>query len=104
MTTYVNIADLTELPKLIRGEVVTWIDKESEFYYPNNRVDEVYLPLEAEDEEQLQARKELLQDEKFTKMGRAVRMKEGPTPTKRKEELKKKVQKSNESLKELFNS
>ena len=96
---YANVPDLTELPKLIRQTVAGWIDKDAEPHMPDGRVDEIYLPITAEDEEQLQARVEILEGE--GPYSWSVRTKKGPTPSTQVDEPREAVQDARESIRQM---
>lgn len=96
---YANVPDLTELPEPIRQTAAGWIDKDAEPYMPDGRVGEIYLPITAEDEEQLQARVEILQGE--GPYSWSVRLQEGPTPSTKVEESREAVQEARESIQQM---
>lgn len=64
---YVNIIDLAEVPSPGRGIISQWVDTDMPEWNRGGKVDDAYHPIRADDEEQLEARKELLRDGELTK-------------------------------------
>lgn len=71
---YVNVLDVTELPTILRSEVASWINTDVDPWCPDGKVDSVYYPITAEDQEQLQSRVELLRDGTIGLRGRKLRV------------------------------
>jgi hypothetical protein len=59
---YVNVFEVMELPDIFAGTVKEWIDMDAEPWNKGGSVDQEWYPLQAEDVEQLEARKETLEE------------------------------------------
>jgi len=59
---YVNYIDVMDLPDLFAGEVDTWLKTDMDAWEKSGRADDVYYPIQAEDVEQLEARKDMLEN------------------------------------------
>lgn len=59
---YVNIYDVMELPDMFAENVFEWLKTDIEPWNKDGTVDSEYYPLQAEDIEQLNARKDMLSD------------------------------------------
>lgn len=71
---YVNVVDVADLPDLLRQTVAGWTDTDCELKLIGDRIDSHFVPLVADDHEQLEARKELLRSG-FNGVARTVRVK-----------------------------
>ena len=59
---YVNQFDVMDLPDLFAAEVDGWLETDMEPLEKSGTVDGIWYPLQAEDIEQLEARKETLEN------------------------------------------
>lgn len=59
---YINAFDLFDMNKIFRATVSDWVNTDIDPWERNGKVDAVYYPLQADDEEQLEARKDTLKD------------------------------------------
>lgn len=57
---YVNLFEVMELPDMFAGTVKEWLDMTQEPWHKGGTVDSEWYPLQAEDVEQLEARKDTL--------------------------------------------
>jgi len=59
---YVNVYSVMELPDMFAETVMEWLNTDIDAWQKSGRVDSEYYPLQAEDMEQFEARKDMLQD------------------------------------------
>jgi hypothetical protein len=59
---YVNIFEVMELPDMFASTVEGWLNTDMEAWQKDGTVDSEYYPLQAKDIEQLEARKDMLND------------------------------------------
>lgn len=59
---YANYVDVMDLPDLFAGEVDTWLNTDMDVWEKDGSADSMYFPIQAEDTEQLEARKETLEN------------------------------------------
>jgi hypothetical protein len=59
---YVNVYEVMQLPDMFASNVLDWLKRDIEAWQRSGAVDDEWYPLKAEGTEQLEARKDMLND------------------------------------------
>ena len=78
---YANVVDLSQLPKPIRWIMADWFDENDTIAGKN--IDDIYVRIKGENEEQIMSRAELLQKDSHIRNGGGCRIWKNPRKGKR---------------------